>query len=326
MLDAAGIDFMLPIGRWKGYGGATNFESSTLETVAWACGLLAQTERLLIFGTVHAPLVHPVFAAKQFVTADHIGHGRFGLNVVCGWNAGEFEMFGAELREHDRRYDYGKEWLDAVKAMWERTAEFDFNGEFLQLNRVASEPKPYGGDRPIVMSAGGSPVGRAFAVANADCLFTFLRSLEQGRENVRALNAQARELGREVGIFTTATIVCRPTHAEAEAYYQHYAGECADTVAVERLVALGTGNMSSADDYQALRIRYAAGYGGFPLVGDPDGIAATLGQISALGFAGLTLAFVNPLEEFPYFRDEVLPRLERLGLRQPAPALVEDRT
>ena len=47
------------------------------------------------------PLVHPVYAAKQFVTADHAGEGRFGLNIVCGWNQGEFDMFGAEQREHD---------------------------------------------------------------------------------------------------------------------------------------------------------------------------------------------------------------------------------
>ena len=107
MADAAGIDFLLPVGRWKGYGGETNFEGATLETTAWACGLLAQTERITVFATVHAPLVHPVFAAKQFVTADHVGRGRFGLNIVCGWNQDEFDMFGVEQREHDDRYAYG---------------------------------------------------------------------------------------------------------------------------------------------------------------------------------------------------------------------------
>ena len=54
-----------------------------------------------MFGTVHAPLFHPIIAAKQMVTADHIGDGRFGLNIVGGWNEGEFEMFGVEQREHD---------------------------------------------------------------------------------------------------------------------------------------------------------------------------------------------------------------------------------
>ena len=77
LADEAGIDFLLPIGRWKGYGGDSDFHGTTLETVTWACGLLAATERITIFGTVHAPLFHPLIAAKEMVTADHIGGGRF---------------------------------------------------------------------------------------------------------------------------------------------------------------------------------------------------------------------------------------------------------
>jgi hypothetical protein len=73
MADRAGIEFMLPIGRWKGYGGDTDYQGATWETVAWACGLLAKTERLTVFGTVHAPLISPLIAAKEFVTAKDIG-------------------------------------------------------------------------------------------------------------------------------------------------------------------------------------------------------------------------------------------------------------
>ena len=63
MADRAGIEFMLPIGRWKGYGGSTDYQGATFETVTWACGLLAKTERLVVFGTVHAPLFAPLIAA-----------------------------------------------------------------------------------------------------------------------------------------------------------------------------------------------------------------------------------------------------------------------
>src|SRR5487761_1683740 len=60
MADEAGIDFMLPIGRWKGYGGDTDYQGATLETMSWASGLLAKTRRMPVFGTVHAPLFHPL--------------------------------------------------------------------------------------------------------------------------------------------------------------------------------------------------------------------------------------------------------------------------
>src|SRR5947209_19739371 len=45
MADEAGIDFMLPIGRWKGYGGHTGHHEATLETVTWAAGLLQASKR-----------------------------------------------------------------------------------------------------------------------------------------------------------------------------------------------------------------------------------------------------------------------------------------
>ena len=64
MADEAGIDFLLPIGRWKGYGGDTDYQGATLETITWATGLLALTKRVTVFGTVHAPLFNPVIAAK----------------------------------------------------------------------------------------------------------------------------------------------------------------------------------------------------------------------------------------------------------------------
>ena len=43
----------------------------------------------------------------------HVGEGRFGLNIVVGWNEDEFQMFGVTQREHEARYEFGQEWLDA---------------------------------------------------------------------------------------------------------------------------------------------------------------------------------------------------------------------
>lgn len=172
MADAAGIDFMLPIRRWKGYGGETNFEGATFETITWACGLLANTKRLNVFGTVHAPLLHPIYAAKAMVTADHAGHGRFGLNVVCGWNRDEFQMFGVDPLGDEERYAHGKEWLDAIKTMWGERAAFTFNGRYFHLTGVQAQLKPFGDTRPIIMNAGTSPAGRLFGAENCDVLFT----------------------------------------------------------------------------------------------------------------------------------------------------------
>jgi len=92
LAEAAGLEFMLPVGRWHGYRGETDTEGTSFETIVWASGLLAATQRLVVFGTLHVTFISPIFAAKQIVTADHIGKGRFGLNIVSGWNAREFDM------------------------------------------------------------------------------------------------------------------------------------------------------------------------------------------------------------------------------------------
>ena len=84
MADAGGFEALLPVGRWKGYGGDSNFNHRTFESFTWAAGIAAKTEQIGVLATVHAPLVHPVAAAKQAATVDHIADGRFALNLVCG--------------------------------------------------------------------------------------------------------------------------------------------------------------------------------------------------------------------------------------------------
>src|SRR5260370_2951933 len=42
--DEAGIDFLLPIGRWKGYGGFSHFSRTTFQTRTLARGLFAATK------------------------------------------------------------------------------------------------------------------------------------------------------------------------------------------------------------------------------------------------------------------------------------------
>jgi dimethylsulfone monooxygenase len=322
--DAAGIDFMLPIARWKGYGGDTDFHGATLETITWASGLLASTERITVFGTVHAPLFNPLIAAKELVTADHIGSGRLGLNLVVGWNEGEFEMFGVAQRDHDARYDFAQEWLDAVKRAWSEDGDFDFDGMFLHLKGVRAYPKPFGDTRPIIMNAGSSAIGRAFALRNCEAFFTATAgsrtSLADNAKKVREIKAEAKSYGREIEVYTVGQVICRPTQQEADDYYRHAIIDNADWGAVEAMMTLRniTRENHSAEEYAARR-RYFAGnaIGGYPFVGSPDRVAQELAAISEAGIRGIALSFVNYLDEVPYFASEVLPRLARLGLRAP---------
>ena len=316
LAEKADIDFLLPIARWQGYRGSSDFHGTSLETLSWACGVLSITRTLTVFGTVHAPMVHPVFAAKQMATIDQIGAGRFGLNIVCGWNPGEFDMFGIDEQAHDDRYAYGDEWWRIVRALWASEERFDFNGRYFALKGLIGKPGPYGGSRPVVMNAGASTAGRTFAIRNCDLLFTILIDLERGRNDLAQIRALAGDR-QDIQVLTTSYVVCRPTRREAEDYHRYYADEHPDEEAVDQWYAMQAEHTRTRPPElkELFRSRFAAGHGCYPLVGSPDDIAEEIERIARAGFAGSTVSFVNYLDEFPFFAAEVMPRLARLGLR-----------
>jgi len=277
---------------------------------------------MTVFGTVHAPLFHPLIAAKEFVTADHIGEGRVGVNIVVGWNEGEFDMFGVKQREHDARYDYAQEWIDVVKLAWSRDGTFDFDGRYLQLKGARAYPKPCGNTRPLLMNAGSSDVGQAFALKNCDAFFVATAgsrtSLAANAAKVAEIKAAAAELGRQIEVFTVGQVICRPSQQEAEDYYRHVNIEHADWGAIDGMLANKsiTPQTIGDEEYDKKRRYFAANaIGGYPFVGTPDRVAEELAIINQAGVRGIGLSFVNYLAEVPYFCDEVLPRLQRAGVR-----------
>src|SRR2546427_4659979 len=144
LADELGIECMVPIARWKGYGGTSNPNGSSFESIAWACGVLAATRRLHAVCTVHVPLHHPLVAAKQMATGDHIGQGRLGVNIVCGWNEDEFQMYGSTKKEPEARYARGEERRSAVTTIWAGEERFDFKGAYYQLHAAQGAPRPFG--------------------------------------------------------------------------------------------------------------------------------------------------------------------------------------
>ncbi len=254
------------------------------------------------------------------VTADQISEGRFGLNIVVGWNEDEFQMFGVTQREHDARYDYAQEWIDAIKLAWSAGDDVDFEGRYIKLKKIRAKPKPYGGTRPLIMNAGASDVGRAFAIRNCDAFFTNASrtSMEDNAQKVKTAKAAARAQGRELDVYTVGVVTCRRTQKEAEEYYHYAMIENGDWSAVDGI--LKKKNISpetvGQQEFENQRRGYINGMGGLIMVGDPDQIAQTLADLSRAGLRGIGFSFINYLKELPFFCDEVLPRLERLGIRE----------
>jgi alkanesulfonate monooxygenase SsuD/methylene tetrahydromethanopterin reductase-like flavin-dependent oxidoreductase (luciferase family) len=313
--DEAGLEFLLPIARWKGFGGETNPREHSFETLTFAAGLAAMTRRIAVFSTVHVPMVHPIFAAKALATVDHISGGRAGLNIVCGWNPEEFDLFGLTVVED--RYAQGLEWFEVVERLWAGGVPFDFEGRYYRLKGVSGLPRPVQRPRPVTLNAAFSPPGRDFAARAADFLFTTFTEIEAGRATIDDMARRSAATGREVGVFTTCHVVCRPTRAEAEDYYDHYARAMEDAAAADRYMGAKATHSGSHDPeaYRLHRRRFVGGGGTYPLVGTPADIAAQMVRMQAAGFAGTTVSFVDFAGELPFFAQTVLPLLAEAGLR-----------
>jgi len=316
LADDAGLEFILPIGRWHGYKGETDTEGTTFETLTWASGLLAATKHVCVFGTVHVGFLSPIFAAKQMVTADHIGKGRFGLNMVYGWNAGEHAMFGVDLRPQEERYDFTEEWVTILKRVWSEDEPFDFKGKYFDLEGVLLKPKPWGDDRPMLVSAGNSPAGKAFAARHADCLFTSILEFKDFGASVQALRDSSE--AENVEVFASGHMVTKPTTKEAEEYYHYLVYEMGDWEAGEHAATIRTkGRDTPLKQLTTLTERMISGVGTYPIVGSYDDVVEQYRKMSECGVDGIAIGLVNYITDFPVLRDEILPRIERLGLRLP---------
>ena len=313
--DRAGLEFMLPIARWKGFGGETNSREWSFETFTWAAAIAAVTERIAVFMTIHVPIMHPLYAAKALATVDHISKGRAGLNIVCGWNPEEFAMFGVKLDED--RYAQAAEWLEVMEKCYASTDPFDYDGTYYQLKGVVSRPPSIQVPRPVTMNAAFGDAGRNFAAENCEYLFTTFTEIDEGAKHVLEMQERARKNQRQIGLYTVGHVVCRETQAEAEDYYDRYALHQADHAAVDAHIAGKRENSASHDKeaYDQYRQRFAGGAGSYPLVGTPEKIVEDMTRISQQGYAGIALSFVNYTYELPFFCDRVLPLLRDAGLR-----------
>lgn len=315
--DRMGFEALVPIARWKGFGGSTDFNGTSFETYAWAAGLAAETENITIVSTSHLPTTHPIVAAKASATIDHISHGRFALNLVMGWFTPEMEMFGVSQRGHTDRYQYGEEWVQIVRRLWTENEPFDFEGEYLRVKDAVSFPKPIQKPHPVLINAGNSPAGLDFSARNVDINFAAVDSVEKAREYAtRARELAFKEYQRELSVMMSAFIICRDTEKEAQQVKQQILDH-GDYVGARNLAeVLGVQSSSFNDQVHSGLDPFVLSFGAFPIIGNPEQVADKLIQLSNAGMDGVVMAFLDYNEELAYFDEKVMPLLRQAGVRK----------
>jgi len=314
--DAMEFEALVPLGRWRGFGGATDHSGPNFEAYSWAAGIGASTSHSAVFATSHVPTIHPILAAKQGATIDHITNGRFALNVVCGWDK-QMEMFGPSLLPHAERYAQAGEWLDIIKRLWTEEELFDVDGKYYQINEGYLQPKPITKPYPPIMNAGTSETGRHFAARYCDMAFLAPQPLDIMTKQVAEFRDLAwKEYGRAIQLWTWAYVVQGETEQDARRFYDHYVNEMGDwEAAAGQIHSRGvTSPPMPADQFRALQEQLVAG-GGIPLIGTAEQVVEGLVDVVEAGLDGVLLSWPRYEEGARQFQGHTLPLLRQAGLR-----------
>ncbi|ADO42945.1 LLM class flavin-dependent oxidoreductase [Ketogulonicigenium vulgare] len=309
-----GLDYLFSMGKWMGFGGATDFWKETIEPISMAPALAAATSRIKIFATINPLLYKPAVAAKILATIDGISGGRFGINIVTGNTLEEVEQLGVVPEGYtDYRYQYADEWISLIKLLWsqDRTT---FEGRFFQVANCVSDPKPVQRPAIQIVSAGLSGEGLAFGVKHSDYQFV------GGEPNVMQRLREA-SAGRDTPLkaATNLMLIFGKTDEEAAAKLDTLIAE-RDHEALDNLIASferdNRGSYKVRTDY--LRDPRVIGFGnGTPVTGTPKTVAAKLASmITTSGLDAIQFTFIDFVEDLKIFGTESVPELRRLLLDQ----------
>ena len=302
--EEEGFDFVMAMGKWRGFGGDTDHWSHSLEAVTMMAGIAAVTKRIKVWATLHAILHNPAVAAKMIATLDHISGGRAGLNIVAGAYRGEFEQMGAwdPALDHDARYDLTEEWTRIVKRLWSEPS-VTFKGRYFDFRDCVSEPKPL--KPPFLICAGMSSRGFEFSVREADGCFIGGRDETETRDASRRARALAEKLGKPIRTYCMMTVITAATDAEAQAKAQKYREGLDEGAVLGMLESYGVaGNAMTARAQGAFMTQTA--------VGSPATCAVRIEKfLRDCEIDGLMFVYDDYIEGLRVTAREILPALRK---------------
>ncbi|MCW2786086.1 MAG: FMN-dependent oxidoreductase, nitrilotriacetate monooxygenase family [Marmoricola sp.] len=211
-----------------------------LEPLTLLTALAAVTEHIGLIATVSTTYNDPYNLARRLASVDHVSGGRVGWNIVTSATEAEAANFGLDERPlHADRYERADEFLDVVLKLWDSWGDaayvgdkasgrwgdpsqirpIDHQGKHFQVAgplNVPRSPQAY----PLLVQAGASDAGRAFAARYAEAIFTASQTLEHAQEFYGDLKKRAVAAGRDadqVIVLPGIVPIIGSTEAEAKA-------------------------------------------------------------------------------------------------------------
>lgn len=348
--------------------------SGQLEPLLLLAALAQHTERIGLIGTASTTYSLPYTLARQFATLDHLSKGRAGWNIVTSWLPRAGENYGLQQNvEHAERYRIADEFVAAVDALWRSfpggaVVDDAESGQFLDIGRV--RPVNYAGThirtrgplnvpgspqgRPVLVQAGQSETGRAFAAQWAEAIFTAHGSKESAQGFYADIKGQAKALGRraeDIVILPGISAAIGSTEYEARQVWEELDSLTSIDVGLGRLSARFGGHDFSSlpldrrltrDDFpdpalveasrsramgyvettlrdgltlRQLLKRLAGARGHLAIAGTPEQVADTIEDWFRTGAAdGFNVMPPVITQQLELFASEVVPILRKRGL------------
>jgi pyrimidine oxygenase len=313
--------------KLRGFGGKSGFWDQNLESFTLMAGLASITKRIKLYATVPTLVVPPAIAARMVTTIDSISNGRFGLNVITGWQRPEYSQMGLWPGDEyfAQRYDFAGEYVQIMQELW-TTGRSNFKGRFFQMDDCRMEPRP---QAPITLiSAGQSDAGMKFIAKYADYNFVFgmgYNTPAACAPTVDRLQKASASSGRKVATYGLFMVITGDTDEEARAKWRHYQAG-ADDEALRWLTQQSAADTKSGSDTNVRHMSDSTSNVNLNIgliVGSPATCARLLDEVAAIpGMAGVLLTFDEFVKGTEDFGRKIQPLMK---CRRNAPSEVPSR-
>ncbi|MFC3749574.1 LLM class flavin-dependent oxidoreductase [Paenibacillus sp. GCM10012306] len=213
-LDMVFIADALAVGRSRSSIGHNL--GGALEPFSLLSALASVTDKIGLVATSSTTYNEPFHTARKLATLDHISEGRAGWNIVTTGTEAEAHNFGRETNlAHDLRYDRADEFVHVVKKLWDswedtaliadqrsgvytdldQVREIDHKGNWFTVKGPLDVPRSPQG-YPVLIQAGSSTAGQAFAARTAEVVFTAQQTIEDAKQFYTSVKGQMAAFGR----------------------------------------------------------------------------------------------------------------------------------
>jgi pyrimidine oxygenase len=323
-----GFDFALSMIKLRGFGGKTEFWDHNLESFTLMAGLAAVTKRIKLFATAATLTIPPAIVARMATTIDSISGGRFGVNLVTGWQRPEYSQMGMWPGDQffGTRYQYLSEYVQVLRDLWS-TGKSDFKGEHFTMEDCRVSPLPQVDMK--VICAGQSDAGMDFSARYADYNFCFGKGVNTPKAFAPAAEKLIEATGktaRQVTSFVLMMVIADETDEAARAKWEHYKAG-ADQEAIAWLGQQGAVDTKSGGDTNVRQMAdptSAVNINMGTLVGSYENVARMLDEIAEVpGTEGVLLTFDHFVDGVRNFGERIQPLMQsRAHVDSPVPSAV----